>query len=228
MPTRRDHWSDSQTSRNKAAPSELRSHQRQDRGLRLHLALALLIPGLFLPTGVRSQPVEAGSALPPQTIAQSGRTSSVYIGSVMAMLATFEDAGILPPEGTPQANRIIKAVIQFQSAFLKSDQQAIRHFFTDAHRAKLGSRAEEVETAFRLSGWSADTFEAVIAAGQENSAWTSTALSEGFREFNIGKQDFDILAELYRQSSSAFSTQGTTFQQVYAKRRREMPGATTE
>lgn len=146
----------------------------------------------------------------------------------MAMLATFEDAGILPPEGTPQANRIIKAVIQFQSAFLKSDQQAIRQFFMDAHRAKLGSRAEEVEAAFRLSGWSADTFEAVIAAGQEDRAWNSNALSEGFREFNIGKQDFDILAELYRQSSSAFSAQGTTFQQVYAQRRREMPGAKTE
>lgn len=210
------------------AKSELRSHQTQARWLRLRLALVLLIPGLLLPTGVRSQPRAADSAVPLQTIAQSGRTSSVYIGSVMAMLATFEDAGILPPEGTPQANRIIKAVIQFQSAFLKSDQQAIRQFFTDAHRAKLGSRAEEVEAAFRLSGWSADTFEAVIAAGQQDNAWSAGGLSDGFREFNIGKQDFDILAELYRQSSSAFSTQGTTFQQVYAQRRREMPGAKTE
>ncbi len=170
----------------------------------------------------------ADSPVPLHTIAQSGRTSSVYIGSVMAMLATFEDAGILPPEGTPQANRIIKAVIQFQSAFLKSDQQAIRQFFTDAHQAKLGSRAEEVEAAFRVNGWSADTFEAVIAAGQQDNAWNAGGLSDGFREFNICKQDFDILAELYRQSSSAFSTQGTTFQQVYAQRRREMPGAKTE
>ena len=210
------------------ARSELRSHTTQDGGPRLHLALILLILGLLLPAGVRSQPIAAGSPLPLQTVAQSGRTSSVYIGSVMALLATFEDAGILPPEGTPQANRIIKAVIQFQSAFLKSDQQAIRQFFTDAHRAKLGSRAEEVEAAFRLSGWSADTFEAIIVAGQQDNAWNSDGLSEGFREFNIGRQDFDVLSELYRLSSSAFSTQGTTFQRVYAQRRREMPGAKTE
>lgn len=210
------------------APRELRSRQGQDGWLRLSLPFALLILGLLLPAGVRSQTVAGDSALPSQRVAQSGRTSSVYIGSVMAMLATFEDAGVLPPEGTPQANRIIKAVIQFQSAFLKSDQPALRQFFTDAHHAALGTRAEAVEAAFRVSGWSADTFEAVIAAGQQDSAWNSNALSEGFREFNIGKQDFDILAELYRQSSSAFSTQGTTFQQVYAKRRREMPGATTE
>lgn len=146
----------------------------------------------------------------------------------MALLATFEDSGILPPEGTPQANGIIKAVIQFQSAFLKSNHPAIRQFFTDAHRVKLGPRAEEVEAAFRRTGWSADTFDAVIAAGQSDNAWNAEGLREGFREFNIGQQDFDILARLYERSSVAFSTQGKTFQEVYAQRRREMPGATSE
>lgn len=163
-----------------------------------------------------------------QPVAQLSRTSSVYIGSVMALLATFEDAGILPPEGTPQANGIIKAVIQFQSAFLKSHHPAIRQFFTEAHRVKLGPRAEAVETAFHRSGWSADTFDAVMAAGQTDNAWNAEGLSEGFREFNIGKQDFDILVRLYEQSGVAFSTQGKTFQEVYAQRRREMPGATPE
>lgn len=143
----------------------------------------------------------------------------------MALLATFEDAGILPPEGTPQANGIIKAVIQFQSAFLKSHHPAIRQFFTEAHRITLGPRAEEVETAFRQAGWSADTFDAVMTAGQTDRAWKTEGLSEGFREFNIGKPDFDILARLYEQSNAAFSAQGKTFQQVYTQRRREMPGA---
>lgn len=207
---------------------ELPPHRTQGRIPLLRLAVGLFSLGILLPAQASSQPWKTGSAVPRHTVAQSGRTSSVYIGSVMAMLATFEDAGILPPEGTPQANRIIKAVIQFQSAFLKSEHQAIRQFFTDAHRAKLGNRAEEVEAAFRLSGWSADTFDAVITAGQQDSAWNADGLSEGFSAFNIGKQDFDILAELYRQSSSAFSSQGTTFQQVYAKRRQEMPGAKTD
>ncbi len=228
MPTRRDHGCGSQAHAQQVTALELAPHATQSRFPLLHVAVGLFTLGILLPAQVSSQPSEAGPASPRHSVAQSGRTSSVYIGSVMAMLATFEDAGILPPEGTPQANRIIKAVIQFQSAFLKSDHQAIRQFFTDAHRAKLGNHAEEVEAAFRLSGWSAETFDAVITAGQQDGAWNADGLTEGFREFNIGKQDFDILAELYRQSSSAFSTQGKTFQQVYAQRRREMPGAKSE
>lgn len=195
---------------------------------RPHLLLTALSLALLLPAVALSQPMsnKPGSAMQP--VAQPSRTSSVYIGSVMALLATFEDAGILPPEGTSQANGIIKAVIQFQSAFLKSSHPAIRQFFTDAHRVTLGPRAEEVETAFRQTGWSADTFDAVMTAGHTDSVWNSEGLSEGFREFNIGKPDFDILARLYEQSSAAFSTQGKTFQQVYTQRRREMPGAKSE
>ncbi len=67
-----------------------------------------------------------------------------------------------------------------------------------------------------------------MTAGQLDTAWNADGLSDGFREFNIGKQDFDILAELYQQSSRAFSTQGKSFQDVYAQRRREMPGAKSE
>jgi len=190
--------------------------------------LALLALSLPIDGNAWSQPPLPDSVPVMQAIPRPARTASVYIGSVMAMLATFEDAGILPPEGTPQANRIIKAVIQFQSAFLKSDHPAVRQFFTDAHRTKLGSRAEEVETAFRQTGWSADTFDAVVSAGQLETAWNVEGLRDGFREFNIGKPDFDILADLYQQSRHALSTQGKSFEEVYAQRRREMPGAKTE
>ena len=142
----------------------------------------------------------------------------------MALLATFEDAGILPPEGTPQANGIIKAVIQFQSAFLKSRHPAVQQFFAEAHRRKFGPRAAELEASFQEGGWSAESFDAVIAAGQTPSVWTDHGLIDAFKEFNIGKPDFDLLAQLYRQSADAFSWQGKTFQEVYAQRRLEMPG----
>ena len=187
------------------------------------LSLLVLFPTMALG---EHRIVERTSLL--QADVTPARTPSIYIGSVMAMLATFEDAGILPPEGTSQANRIIKAVIQFQSAFLKSNHPAIRQFFTEAHRTKLGPRADEVEASFRQSGWSADTFDAVITAGRADTVWNTDGLSDGFQEFNIGKQDFDILAQLYQQSTTAFSTQGKTFQEVYAQRRREMPGGKSE
>jgi hypothetical protein len=162
------------------------------------------------------------------TTSQPSRTPSAYIGSVMALLATFDDAGILPPEGSPQANGIIKAVIQFQSAFLKSHHPSVQEFFAEAHRTKFGPRAGEIEASFRRTGWSADSFNAVIEAGQIADAWKGTALNDAFREFNIGKSDFDLLAGLYEQSIAAFSIQGKTFREVYTQRRREMPGATSE
>ena len=113
----------------------------------------------------------------------------------MALLATFEDAGILPPEGTPQANGIIKAVIQFQSAFLKSRHPAVQQFFGEAHRRKFGPRAAEIEASFQEGGWSAESFDAVIAAGQTPSVWTDHGLIDAFKEFNIGKPDFDLSAQ---------------------------------
>ena len=73
-----------------------------------------------------------------------------------------------------QANGIIKAVIQFQSAFLKSNHPAVQQFFAEAHRLKFGDRAGEIEASFRQSGWSADSFDAVIEAGQSENAWSAT------------------------------------------------------
>jgi hypothetical protein len=193
-----------------------------------HLLVVGLVGSFFLPLTLLAQSQPELLLTVTRTAAQQSRTPSPYIGSAMALLATFEDAGVLPPEGTPQANSIIKAVIQFQSAFLKSHDPAVQHFFLEAHRAKFGPRAEEIEASFRLTGWSADSFDAVIAAGHTANAWNADGLVEAFREFNIGKLDFDLLAQLYQQSTAALSTQGRTFHEVYAQRRREMPGAKSE
>src|SRR5262245_32592860 len=48
----------------------------------------------------------------PVSVDSQERTPSGPVGASMALLATLQDAGILPPEGTPQANRIIQIVIQ--------------------------------------------------------------------------------------------------------------------
>ncbi len=191
------------------------------------LALSILLP-ILLPTMGFGQPKSVTPLPVTLTAAQPARTPSPYIGSVMALLATFQDAGVLPPEGTAQANGIIKAVIQFQSAFLKSHHPAVQQFFTEAHRMKFGSRAEEIEASFRERGWSAESFDAVIEAGRPAQAWSTVGLDDGLREFNIGRPDFDTLEQLYQQSTLALSMQGKTFQEVYAQRRREMPGARSE
>ena len=67
-------------------------------------------------------------------------TPSGQVGASMAVLATLQDADVLPPEGTPEANRVIKAVIQFQSVFLKSDDLAVQVFLTHALAAQKEKR----------------------------------------------------------------------------------------
>ena len=50
----------------------------------------------------------------------------------MAVLAMLQDAEVLPPEGTPEANRVIKMVIQFQSVFMKSSDPSVQAFLNQA------------------------------------------------------------------------------------------------
>jgi hypothetical protein len=190
--------------------------------LAIYLATGLTAGALSI---VPDSPQRAEQSSYVQAQPSPGRTGSRYVGSAMALLATLDQAGVLPPEGTPEANRIIKAVIQFQSAFLKSHQPVVRAFFTEAHRAKFGARAAEIEGAFQGSGWSAESFEAIMEAGQAPQAWAVDGLESALNEFNIGKPDFDLLAGLYQQSTKVFSERGQSLSEVYAARRRGMPGA---
>lgn len=153
-----------------------------------------------------------------------GTTQSGLVGASMAVLATLQDADVLPPEGAPEANRVIKAVIQFQSVFLKSGDPAVQLFLTQALAAQEGLNADETLARFRSAGWTADVLEALSAQ------WTATAidkrdrLAPGFRQFNVSPADFDRLMELIAKARTTFVQRGHTLQHVFAQRRREMPG----
>jgi len=144
----------------------------------------------------------------------------------MAVLATLRDADVLPPEGTPEANRIIKAVIQFQSVFLKSSDPAVQLFLTQALAAQGRRGAEETLSRFRSTGWTSNELEAL------SEQWNTTAIDQrdrlepGFRQFNVSLADFERLMELVANARTAFLRRGQTIHQVFAQRRREMPGGT--
>ena len=143
----------------------------------------------------------------------------------MAMLATFEEAQVLPPETSPQANQIIKALIQFQSAFLKSRQPAVRNFFAAAQQAKFGPGGEEVLNKFQQNGWTSEVMEALSDYGMQDRVWEDGSLTEGLREFNVTRQDFDLLIDLFQRAKAQLHARGADVHQVYAARRRDMPGA---
>lgn len=144
----------------------------------------------------------------------------------MAVLATLQDADVLPPEGTPEANRIIKAVIQFQSVFLKSGDPVVQVFLARALAAQGERGAEGALSRFRSTGWTSDELEALSEQWNATTIDQRDRLEPGFRQFNVSLADFDRLMELVANARTAFLQRGQTMHQVFAQRRREMPGGT--
>ncbi len=165
----------------------------------------------------------AGSPVLAQMPARTG-TASGPIGASMAALAMLQDADILPPEGTPEANRVIKVVIQFQSVFTKSTDPNVQGFLNQALAAQKKVPTDETLLRFRSSGWTSEVLEAL------NEAWSVMAIDQrerlmpGFRQFNVSLEDFGWLMELVEKARIAFEQRGQHIHQVFAQRRREMPG----
>lgn len=185
-----------------------------------HIMSSGTLPACFLLGGLIM-----GSADP--TLAQvpgPAVTPSGPIGASMAVLATLQDADVLPPEDSPEANRVIKLVIQFQSVFMKSADPAVHTFLSQALAAHGKRSADETLSRFRSFGWTSGVLEAL------NGQWAATAidrqamLAPGFRQFNVSPADFDWLMELVAKAQAAFMQRGQTIHQVFAQRRREMPG----
>ena len=151
---------------------------------------------------------------------------SGLVGASMAILATLQDADVLPPEDTPEANRVIKAVIQFQSVFLKSTDPAVQLLLTRALAAQGGGSGKETLSGFRSTGWTSDMLEALSAQWITMGIDQRDRLAPGFRQFNVSPADFDQFMELVAKARTTFIQREQTMHQVFAQRRREMPGRT--
>ncbi len=184
-----------------------------------HIKLPGQMPLCFLLSGLimgASSPVWA----------QRGATPSGPVGASMAVLATLQDADVLPPEGTLDANRVIKAVIQFQSVFLKSDDPSVKVFLTQALAVQGDRSADETLSRFHSTGWTSDVLEALSDQWAATTIDQRDRLAPGFRQFNVSPADFDRLMELIAKARTAFMQRGQNMHQVFAQRRREMPGGT--
>ena len=197
-------------------PSSLLERASHSMMLPGHMPLCFLLSGLIMGTG---------SSILAQA-PDRATTPSGPVGASMAVLAMLQDADVLPPEGTPEADRVIKSVIQFQSVFLKSEDPAVQTFLSHTFVARKGSGANEAAARFHSAGWTSDVLEAL------SEQWAATAIDQrerlapGFRQFNVGPADFDSLMELVAKARTAFKQRGQNIHQVFAQRRREMPGAT--
>jgi len=153
------------------------------------------------------------------------RASPKQVGTIMALLAAFGEAGALPAESSPEANRLIKALIQFQAAFMKSTHPAVRRLLTDALTEHLGDRAQAAADSFQADGWTSQTLEAVVNYVAQHSVWDQPGLEEGLLPYHIGRSDFELLAQTFVTARATLLVRGQDFHTVYASRRRDMPGA---
>lgn len=157
---------------------------------------------------------------------QNAKQASPHVGSAMAVLATLQQAAVLPPEGTREADRVIQAVIQLQSVFSKGTDSSIQEFARRALADKHGEQAATSLQQFRTSGWTADMLEALADADFKTSSEEREKLVSGLNEFNVSVDDFRRFMQLVRDGRSALMVQGLAFAEVYARHRSRMPGAT--
>jgi N-acetylneuraminic acid mutarotase len=155
----------------------------------------------------------------------SQKALPAHVGSVMAMLATLSEAGVLPPEGTGEANRVIKSLIQFQSAMMKSTDLDVRTFFEKAVERKFGSEGPTLLETARRKGWTSEVLEAVAEFATGPVQWDQPRLDEGWRAYNVTQSDLLLLAGLFTDARTRFSSKRQNIHDVFSSKRRSMPGA---
>jgi hypothetical protein len=193
---------------------------------RFHLAfLGMGMLVLHATTGVLPVVSSAFASPIPIQIPRSGKAASPHVGAAMAVLATLEQARVLPPEGTAKANRIIKSVIQLQSLFAKNTDPSVQEFMQRAVAGKHGSRATQVLSQFHSSGWTPDVLEALADGALDSPSEELQRLAPRLRSVNLSVDDFRSFMQLVRDGEQALTEIGKNFHDVFISHRKTMPGA---
>jgi hypothetical protein len=158
-------------------------------------------------------------------LTQQAKSTSPYVGSAMAVLATLEQAQVLPPEGSREADRVIRSVIQLQSVFAKGTDRSVQEFAQRAIANTPGGNVQMVLERFRSNGWTADMLVALADADRRASAEERQEMAAGLGQFNLSVEDFRRFMQLVRDGQGALEARGQNFDEVYARHRNTMPGA---
>ncbi|RMH34249.1 MAG: hypothetical protein D6690_10930 [Nitrospirae bacterium] len=153
------------------------------------------------------------------------RATPAQVGAIMALLATFDKANVLPPETSAQANQIIHALIQVQAAITKSTHPSLQAFVRAALESRWGAQADSVLAEIRRQGLTAEVLEVLIDYGKRRSIWDDSAIADGFLAFHVTRNDWQLLEEIVHKARHVFQASGTSLQRVFEQQRQHMPGA---
>jgi hypothetical protein len=157
-------------------------------------------------------------------ILASERTHSSRVGSIMALLATLDEAGILPPEGTAPANQLIHGLIQLQAAFLKSTSPELAAYLMAAEKHWVMKYNEMDYGSFATLGLTSRVLEALILYDKENPMWEDPKIVAAVQAFNVTGSDWVLIVDIVTQAETVFLDQGRSIHELYDQWRVKMPG----
>src|SRR5207247_6846989 len=145
--------------------------------------------------------------------------SRPLVGHVMALLAVFEDAGVLPPESSPDANALIHALIQTQAALTKSRNPAVRGWLTEAFR----SAEQSGLTPIAPRALTSQTLEAILRHAATHPLSARPAVLAGLDAFHVGQEDFNLMGCVYWEDKERLRHRDHVNFVIYTLYRRNTP-----
>ena len=152
------------------------------------------------------------------------RTPARHVGAVMAILGTFNEAGVLPPEGDLRANQLMRSLIQFQSAFMKSQEPAVHEYFSSGLMGLWGERGSSILESFYFEGWTSESLEAVVEYSEGQSMWADPHVAMILRSYNLSEEDWALIQELFLKARQRFRNRHQDIHAVFGQQRRGFPG----
>ncbi|HBP87194.1 MAG TPA: hypothetical protein DD706_05795 [Nitrospiraceae bacterium] len=166
----------------------------------------------------------ASSPQPSPDIASKG-DGSALVGSVMALLATFGDASVLPPEGTSQANQLIHGLIQLQSALVKSQSSELSEYFIAAVEQRFDKEGAGILQSIYQRGLTSKMLDALVNYNHKIPMWEKPALTELFQRYNVSRQDWELIEKIFGEADVAYRRKGSSIHDAYELWRAQMPGS---
>ena len=142
----------------------------------------------------------------------------------MAILGTFNEAGVLPPEGDLRANQLMRSLIQFQSAFMKSQEPAVHEYFSSGLRGLWGERGSSILESFYFEGWTSESLEAVVEYSEQQSMWADPHVAMILRSYNLSEEDWALIQDLFLKARQRFRSRHQDIHAVFGQQRRGFPG----
>jgi N-acetylneuraminic acid mutarotase len=153
---------------------------------------------------------------------KTSRAPAQHVGAVMAILGTFDEAGVLPPEADPRANQLIRALIQFQSVFMKSQTPAVQEYFSSALTSRWGTQGTAVRDSFYKKGWTSEALEAMVDYSKTHAMWPDERMKEVFRQYYLSPADWSLVQEIFLAARQRFVAENTDIHVVFAGQRDRM------